>query len=183
MNQFGSKIPSWEALFKMSSEEFQEAGIEPTRKRRYLLWSRERFRQAIWGIGGDFKFVSEDGIAFLRTIEVPNGKDTPSTALRSSGMKKIIVNVPPPNEEYTVPEESKEPKDIFLTPLDGIGGPYVTPLKGGDGQWARIKRTEGMWEHRQGKKVLGGERRRAETLAKLRQEERKKERAAAAAAT
>jgi hypothetical protein len=179
MKQFTSKIPSWEALFKMTSQEFQEAGIEPTRKRRYLLWCRERFRQAIWGIGGDFKFVSDDGIAFLRTVEVPSGKDTPATALRSSGMKKIIVNVPPPNIAYDVPENARQPKDTYLTTLDDIGGPYLELVKGGDGQWARLKRGEGMWEHRQGRKVLGGERRRAETLSKLRQEERKKERAAA----
>jgi hypothetical protein len=176
MKQFTSKIPSWEALFNMSSREFQGLGVEPARKRRYLLWCRERFRQAIWGIGGDFKFVSADGVAFLRAVEVPSGKDTAASSLRSAGMKKMIVNVPPPNVEYEVPAEARQPKEVYLTRLDGIGGAHVEPVKGGLGQWARLIRKEGLWEHGQGKKLLGGERRRAESIAKLRQEERKKAR-------
>jgi IGR protein motif len=179
MKQFTSKIPSWEALFKMSSIELQKAGVEPAKKRRYLLWCRERFRQAVWGIGGDFKYVSPDGIAFLRTAEVPSGKDTPATALRGPGMKKIIVNVPPPNVPYEVPVDTRQPKEVYLTALDRIGGLEVKPIKGGHGQWARLIRIEGLWETKQGKKKLGGERRRKETIAKLRKERRKKERAAA----
>jgi hypothetical protein len=178
MSQFSDKIPSWEALFKMSPSDFQRAGVEPARKRRYLLWCRERFRQAIWGVGGDCKYVSEDGIAYLTTVEVPSGKNTSATVLRSPGMKKIVVNVPPPNVPYTIPDTAREPKGIYLSKLDVISGTSVEILKGSDGQWAKLVNKGALWWHREGTKPLGGERRRAQTLSKLRQEERKQARAA-----
>jgi hypothetical protein len=93
-------------------------------------------------------------------------------------MKKVVVNVPPPDIEYEVPVEAAQPKGAYLGKMDAICGPHLEIVKAGRGQWARLTRKEGLWEHRRGKKVLGGERRRAETIAKLRQEERKKARSA-----
>lgn len=66
-----SRIPSWDALFRMTSQQMQTAGIEPARQRRYILWWRERFRQGEFGVGGDFKYVSLDGVAELRVYEQP----------------------------------------------------------------------------------------------------------------
>ena len=39
-----SKIPSWDALFTMTTEEFKTAGLQP-RQRKYILRWREKFRQ------------------------------------------------------------------------------------------------------------------------------------------
>lgn len=69
-----AKIPSWEALFTLSSEQLKESGLEPPRARRYLLWWRERFRRGIYGVGGDVKHTTKIGnqvAAELRIVQVP----------------------------------------------------------------------------------------------------------------
>ncbi|OAR01004.1 hypothetical protein LLEC1_02175, partial [Akanthomyces lecanii] len=63
----------------------------------------------------------------------------------------------------------------------GVVGPggdfnYATELPGKGG--AVVKITEGMWEQKQGRKIDGGERRRAETRFKKRSAERRAEREA-----
>jgi len=174
MSQFSSKISSWDALFRLTSDQLKGLGIEPTSKRRYLLWWRERFRTGIWGVGGEFKYVNPEGVAYVRTVQVPGieklSEDEPEppqglTPLRNPGMKKIIVNVPPPTEKHEVSEDVNEASGAHVTTLDVIGGKWFEPVKGGQtGQWSRIVRKEGMWEEKQGKKKHGGERRRKEFL-------------------
>jgi hypothetical protein len=189
MSQFSSKIPSWDALFRLTSEQMKGLGIEPTSKRRYLLWWRERFRTGIWGVGGEFKYVNPEGVAFVRTVQVPGleklSEDAPDTAtaglspLRNPGMKKIVVNGPPPNEQHEVPEVVNEASGVHGTTLDVIGGSWFEPIKGGNGQWSRVLRKEGMWEEKQGKKKQGGERRRKQFLHDKYVTERKNAREAA----
>ncbi|KAF8418407.1 IGR protein motif-domain-containing protein [Tirmania nivea] len=41
-----SKLESWESLFKSTSAQLKEAGVEPARLRRYIIWQRERYRVA-----------------------------------------------------------------------------------------------------------------------------------------
>lgn len=57
-----------------------------------------------------------------------------------------------------------------------IEGPYVQPSKGSKGTVATLKVQEGLWEHRRGHKVDGGERRKAEIRFKRGVEERRKAR-------
>ena len=66
-----------------------------------------------------------------------------------------------------------KPKGMKLREGHIIAGSYVHPVAGSNGSAATIRVTEGMWEHRRGHKVHGGERRRAEVLFKKRAEERK----------
>ncbi|KAI5358736.1 putative IGR protein [Septoria linicola] len=105
MSKHESKIPSWEALFTLSSEQLRESGLEPARARRYLLWWRERFRQGIYGIGGDVKHATKVGdkvAAELRIVEVPKqfktGEEryeTPASLTRDAGFVKVISNTRP----------------------------------------------------------------------------------------
>ncbi|CAI4210487.1 unnamed protein product [Parascedosporium putredinis] len=69
--------------------------------------------------------------------------------------KKKVVNVPAGGD---APGANK------------ISGPYATPIGNGKSQ---VTVTEGMWEFRQGQKVDGGERRKAEVRFKRRVAERK----------
>lgn len=181
-----SKIPSWQYLFTASSEKMKEAGIEPARSRRYILRWRDKFRRGIYGPGGDFTFV-KDGKAYLRVIEVPslhkNGESAQYSSINSTpGMTKLVLNVPESNFlSATAPRtqrtsELKKPSGYKLN-KDGqtISGPYALPMKGTNGSGVMVEIVEGMWEDRQGKKVFGGERRRAETLHKLGVAEHRKE--------
>lgn len=167
-----SKIPSWDKLFTMSSEELKDAGIEPARTRRYLLRWRQKFRNGDYGVGGDFKYVS-DGTAELRVCEVPatNGGSFVS-ATQTPGMTKLVLNVPRGSEGYALEQgksttDLKKPKDYKLVNGHVISGPFALPVKGSHGGVVQVKIQEGMWEDRLGQKVFGGERRRAETLHKL----------------
>jgi len=101
-----------------------------------------------------------------------------STSL-SPGLTKLIVNVPNGSAEYRLEEgqrteDLKKPKGLKLKEGHVIVGSYVQPVKGTNGSAAILKVTEGMWEDRRGHKVFGGERRRAETLHKMRVAERRK---------
>ncbi|KAK3069776.1 telomere length regulation protein [Teratosphaeriaceae sp. CCFEE 6253] len=188
--QHASKIPSWNALFALSSAQLRESGIEPARARRYLLWWRERFRNGITGIGGDLKKV-KDGVAELRIVEVESARrgDARATLTRSAGMRRVVVNVPAtvvlPVDPAKAVEEGVEAvtPEIDLRkaqPVAGvkivaaniIGGTGIEPVKGHRGV-ARLRVKEGLWEERRGHKVDGGERRKAEVRYKRRAQERK----------
>lgn len=186
MSKHASKIPSWEKLFTLNSDELRELGLEPARQRRYLIRKREKFRQGDHGPGGDLDTVT-DGAAQLRVVEVPDeqagadkkNKDTgaiTASANLTPGMRKVIVNLPPDATGYThdpsVPLKRYANAKIHHGFM--IKGPFLTPMKGSDGSAAVLRVQEGMWEDKQGHKVDGGERRRAEVRAKRRSEERKK---------
>ncbi|OJJ66644.1 hypothetical protein ASPBRDRAFT_34777 [Aspergillus brasiliensis CBS 101740] len=180
MHKHASKLPSWDKLFTLSSTELRDLGIEPARQRRYLLRKMDKFRQGIYGPGGDLENVV-DGVAQLRVVEVPTlNKETShplnSSATLSPGMRRVIVNTPPDTSEYTY--DPTKPLKKFarmkITAGSAISGPYLQPIKGTNGSAALIKVEEGMWEDKLGHKVDGGERRRAEVRAKKRSEEKKK---------
>lgn len=187
MSKHVSKIPSWEKLFTLSSTELRELGIEPARQRRYLLRKREKFRQGLYGPGGDLEHVV-DGTAQLRVVEVPaeiksqgNGNNSvlTSSATLSPGMKRVIVNLPPDATQYEHDSSKPLRKFAHVKVFHGfkIKGPFLQPIKGTNGSAVLIKVQEGMWEDKLGHKVDGGERRRAEVRAKKRSEERRKARA------
>lgn len=179
-----SKIPSWNSLFTSSSEQLKDFGIEPARTRRYLLRWREKFRNGIYGPGGDFQFV-KDGVAHLKIVELPSltksnnntkaNKDTAEYASTSHtpGTVKLVLNVPANSDTYVLAPSQKSPKDLKkpvgfkIRNQRAIAGPFAVPLKGSHGAAATVSVAEGMWEDRRGKKVYGGERRRAEVLHKL----------------
>ncbi|KAL2000589.1 hypothetical protein VTN02DRAFT_2874 [Thermoascus thermophilus] len=187
MSKHASKLSSWEQLFTLSSAELRDLGIEPARQRRYLLRQRERFRKGQYGPGGDLEHVV-DGVAQLRVVEVPaeprntdggDGKSTSTvtaSATLSPGMKRAIVNLPPDATEYKHDPSKTLKKYAKMKIHNGfmIKGPFLQPIKGTNGSAALIKVQEGMWEDKQGHKVDGGERRRAEVRAKRRSEERRK---------
>ncbi|OBT80680.1 hypothetical protein VF21_00435 [Pseudogymnoascus sp. 05NY08] len=155
LSQHASKIPTWESLFRLTSPQLRDLGVEPARARRYLLAWRERFRRGEYGPGGDAKVV-EEGVARLRVVEVEGGV-AEGTAIRTAGMKRVAVN----GEE--------EIKGVRVKGAQRVVGPHVLPVKGG----AQIKAAEGLWEIRRGRKIDGGERRRAEVRSKRRAAERK----------
>lgn len=169
LNKYANKFPSWEALFSLTSPQLKELGIEPPRNRRYLLHWMHRYRQGALGPGGDFQHV-RDGEALLKVATPP-----PS----SLSDAKWVVNVPPEVEGAAAAEPSStliRPQGYKVLGAKTIAGPYAMPLPGLDG--AVVKVTEGMWEDRQGRKIDGGERRRAEVRFKRRSAERRAEREA-----
>lgn len=182
MSQHAAKIPSWEALFRLTSFQLKDLGVEPPRARKYLLWWREKFRRDDFGIGGDLTEVT-DGVAHLRVFEVPvppGWAKPPATATRCAGMRKVALNVPVGEEKPRVPLEEASPVKLVKVRNDHtICGPHVTPIGGTSGYAARITRKEGIWEQKRGRKVDGGERRKAMVRAERRAQERKAERAAA----
>ncbi|KAH8879623.1 hypothetical protein GQ53DRAFT_28203 [Thozetella sp. PMI_491] len=164
LRQHAAKFPTWDALFTLSSDQLRELGVEPPRTRRYLLQWRQKFREGKYGIGGDLKHV-ENGKAELRVEEIPKNK-TGSFRLRH------VVNTPPDTKVEDIPKEERVKVDGFtVRGARIIKGPYALPMKQGEG--ATISVTEGMWEHRRGHKVDGGERRQAEVRFKRRVAERR----------
>lgn len=126
----------------------------------------------------------KNGEAVLR-IATP-----PANTLKNT---KWVVNVPhdiAPAEESATETSSKKskkpaaqneselvrPNGYTIVGAQTIAGPYAQTLPGGSG--VVVKVTEGMWEDRQGRKIDGGERRRAETRFKKRSAERRAEREA-----
>ncbi|KAL2351342.1 IGR protein motif-domain-containing protein [Cryomyces antarcticus] len=178
MSQHAAKIPTWEALFSLTSQQLRESGVEPARSRRYLLHWREKFRNGQYGIGGDLSEVT-DGVGELRVVEVPvSTGNRAATVTSSAGMKKVVVNVPAGADMPSVPLEQVKPvEQVRILGASTITGPWVEPLKGTNGQGARIVAKEGLWEQRRGHKIDGGERRKAEVRAKRRSAERKNSRA------
>lgn len=178
LSQHASKIPSWEALFSLTSTQLRELGVEPPRSRRYLLRWRDKFRNGQFGICGDAREVV-NGTAHLRVVEVPKAEsgaavNTNATATMTPGTRKMIVNLPPDVAPSDIPSEKLQPiKDLTIKGAHTITGPHVQPVKGAGGKAATITVKEGLWEDRRGHKIDGGERRRAEVRAKKRSEERK----------
>lgn len=177
LSQHASKIPSWEALFSLTSTQLKELGVEPPRSRRYLLRWRDKFRNGQFGIYGDAKSVV-DGTAEFRIIEVPRNIKDPTkfplaTATTSPGMRKVIVNVPVGAKLEDLPEDQiTRIEGLKIKGADTIAGSHVQPVKGLKGV-AKIVIKEGLWEDRRGHKIDGGERRQAEVRAKKRSEEKK----------
>jgi IGR protein motif len=182
MHKHTDKFTSWDSLFSLSSSELRELGIEPTRQRRYLLRQREKFKNGIFGPGGDLDVVV-DGVAQLRVVEVPaepsdttTGRTTANaSATLTPGMRKVLVNLAPDAEKYEPKSGNQIKKYAHLKVHRGTSviGPYVQAIKGTNGSAVLIRATEGMWEDRRGQKVDGGERRRAEVRAKKRSAERR----------
>ena len=172
--QHASKFPNWDALFTLSSLQLRGLGLEPARARRYLLRWRDKFRKGDFGVGGDLTEVV-DGVAELRIVEVPvSAHRSGGTVTLTPGTRKIIVNVKPGSTESALPATTPP------RPVNGMGirnghviaGPYVRAVEGSHGSVARMTAVEGMWEHRRGHKVDGGERRKAEVRAKRRSQDR-----------
>ncbi|OLN84478.1 Protein FYV4, mitochondrial [Colletotrichum chlorophyti] len=165
LSQHVDKFPSWEALFTLTSPQLRELGLEPPRARRYLLSWLEKYRKGAFGVGGDFKHI-QDGEAFLKVFRDPKTE------------KKMVVNVPAPDFEVTSESIKGLPRPAGYTVRGAhtISGPHALPLKAGEG--ARVVVTEGMWEHKQGHKVDGGERRRSEVRFRKRIAARRAEREA-----
>ncbi|TVY94102.1 Protein FYV4, mitochondrial [Lachnellula willkommii] len=163
LSQHASKIPSWDALFSLTSAQLRELGVEPPRTRRYLLRWREKFRNGQFGIGGDIQHV-ENGTAELRVVEV---------AGQHAGNHKIVINVPAGGSATleTLTEKPVPVSGVHIKRAHTIVGPHVQPLKGGKA--AKIEVKEGLWEDKRGHKIDGGERRQAEIRAKRRGEERR----------
>jgi IGR protein motif len=197
LSRYSAKFTSWDDMFQLSSRQLRERGIEPARDRRYLLHWREKYRRGEFGIGGDMRFV-EDGVCTLRVVELPRLPEklkgraedslseegsTSSASSSSSLMTKLILNLPAAVTEPTaVLEEGQSTFDlrkvqgVKLAEGHRIQGPYVLPSKGSNGRVATLKIQEGLWEHRRGHKVDGGERRKAEVRFKRGVEERRKAR-------
>jgi IGR protein motif len=51
LSQHAAEIPSWTALFSLTSTQLRERGVEPPRSRRHLLWWREKFEMGNIGLG------------------------------------------------------------------------------------------------------------------------------------
>ncbi|KAH9860546.1 hypothetical protein J1614_011877 [Plenodomus biglobosus] len=184
LSAHATKIPSWEALFTLTSPQLKELGVEPARSRRYLLDWREKFRNGEYGIGGDCKHVV-DGVAELKIVEAPvepnphlgntiSPRSAMATATHDPGTRRFVVNLPVGAEAPVEPVE-KLPKvqGVIIKGVRTIKGSFVEPVKGSNGLRARIRLQEGVWEIRRGHKVDGGERRKAEVRAKRRAAENK----------
>lgn len=130
-----------------------------------------------------------DGVAELRIVEVEDrGVVGKATLTGGEGVRKVVVNVPV--QEEAEGEKAKggilarmaPPRKVEgkVVPVKGvkiveatrISGTGVEPLKGHQGV-ARLRVQDGLWEQKRGRKVDGGERRRAEVRAKRRAAERK----------
>lgn len=172
LSQHASKIPTWEALFSLTSTQLRDLGVEPPRARRYLLRWRDKFRRGEYGVGGDAKTVI-DGVVPLRVVEVPADRHI-ATATMTPGMKKIVANIPRDVDPSTVSAEQLQPlKGLHFKGAHTVVGPQVLPVKGTGGKLAKLEIKEGLWEVRRGHKIDGGERRQAEVRSKRRAEERK----------
>lgn len=203
LSAHAAKIPSWEALFSLSSQQLKESGVEPARARKYLLWWRDRFRNGIVGIGGDMENV-RDGVGELQIVEVPStrGIDRVGTLTKDPGMRKIVINtLPPPTPSptaetaaqdgstaatETTPHAAAAMKKLSISDAKAVmgmriaqgvnvAGTGVQHVKGREGV-AKLVVQEGLWEQRRGKKVDGGERRKAMVRAKRRAVENKAKR-------
>ena len=145
--------------------------MDSPRSRRYLLQWIARYRSGRHGIGADLQHV-QDGVAELQIVQVPVSRPTAATATLSPGMKKIVVNVAAGGSVEGIPAEQLKPvRGVQVKSGSAIAGPHVLPMKG-TGR-AKIEVKEGLWEIKRGRKIDGGERRRAEVRAKRRGEEKR----------
>lgn len=180
LSAHATKIPSWDALFTLTSPQLKELGVEPARSRRYLLQWREKFRNGEFGIGGDCAHVA-DGVAELAIVQAPvtanpllgntiSPRSALATATRDPGTRKFVVNVPAGDSPAA---SLPKVEGVLVKGAKTIKGSYVEAVKGSAGLRARIRMQEGIWEVRRGHVVDGGERRKAEVRAKRRAAENK----------
>lgn len=157
LSSHASKIPSWDALFTLSSEQLRDSGIEPARTRRYLLHQVQRFRNGVYGPGGDLRHVV-DGVGELRIAEVvdPVAGAKEAGLNLDKGMRRVVINAPPGQEKGAKPVAGVRISE------GRIVGPYVQGLKDKGREAAKFVVQDGMWEQRRGHKIDGGERRRGE---------------------
>ena len=132
----------------------------------------------------------EDGVATMRAVELPrlpeaqggkSGSDDSVTSKQAPAMTRLIINLPAGETEPRAvlgkgqsTFDLRKVQGVKLADGHRIQGPYVQPMKGSFGSVATLKVQEGLWEHRRGHKVDGGERRKAEVRFKRRVEERRK---------
>ena len=161
LKRFADKIPTWEALFTLTTDELRELGVAPARSRKYLLRWLEKFRNGRFGAGGDFAHVAAGGVAHLRV-----GHDLVTD-------RRWVVNVPLDKAQGGAPARAVRayledtPREAHVVP-DGyyvrgartVVGPQAIPNPREVGG-AMVRIVEGMWEERRGVKLDGGERRRA----------------------
>lgn len=138
------------------------------------------------------RFV-EDGVGTMRIVELPRLPENQRGISQSDGSMttvdpglattKVIINLPA-GETKPAAVLGKGQSTFDLRKVQGvklanghmIQGPYVQPSKGSNGSVATLRVQEGLWEHRRGHKVDGGERRKAEVRFKRGVEERRKAR-------
>lgn len=138
------------------------------------------------------RFV-EDGVGTMRVVELPKlpenqggkimGSDLTLAVNQAPLTTKLIINLPA-GETRPIAALGQGQSTFDLRKVQGvklanghlIQGPYVQPIKGSNGSVATLKVQEGLWEHRRGHKVDGGERRKAEVRFKRGVEERRKAR-------
>lgn len=199
LSKHASKFPTWESLWSTTGPQLQELGIEPAEKRKYLLQWMHKYRRGTFGPGGDFRFVT-NGQALLRVALSPKWPHTQRYVVNVPFDQQAVngaaaeISAQETTEEAQLPEEeaadtpveaeikAEEPApDSYPRPhlykvngLRSIAGPYAIPVK----QGSIVKVTEGMWEHKVGRKIDGGERRQAEVRFKKRSAERRAEREA-----
>lgn len=164
LSQHTAKFPTWEALFSLTSPQLKELGIEPPRTRKYLIHWREKYRLGLFGPGGDLRHV-RDGQAKLAVEE----KEVAPLEVR-----RRVVNIPVDKKISEIPDEDKVRVERYTVHGTGVAGPYALPVKGEKA--ALVSVTEGMWEEKRGRKIDGGERRRAQVRFKRRVAERKAQR-------
>lgn len=138
-------------------------------------------------VGGDIRQenTSKEEAPTIATETTPPtpSSDPISTYLATN---KIVLNFP---EDESDPTRILQPERAITTTYDlpkvrmvkiarghVIRGAHIQLVKGTNGSVATLKAVEGLWEHRRGHKVDGGERRKAEVRFKRAVEERKKAR-------
>ncbi|KAL8874092.1 MAG: hypothetical protein Q9174_000528 [Haloplaca sp. 1 TL-2023] len=175
LSQHTAKLPTWESLFTLSSEQLRKVGVEPARARRYLLWWRDKFRQGRYGIGGDLRNV-QDSVAHVRVVELPREPSQKSPA-GPDAVRRVVLNLSPshPAEDSTI-RQLRPVKGLKVQGAHTIVGPFVQPVEGTGGSVATIRVQEGMWEQRRNQKIDGGERRKVQVRRKRKLEEMKKAR-------
>lgn len=166
LSQHTAKFPTWEALFSLTSPQLKELGIEPPRTRKYLIRWREKYRLGHFGPGGDLRHV-RDGQAKLAVEE---------REVRPLEVRRRVVNIPVEKKVGDVPDADKVRVERYTVDGTGVAGPYALPVKGEKA--ALVTVTEGMWEDKRGRKIDGGERRRAQVRFERRVAERKAQREA-----
>lgn len=120
-------------------------------------------------------------------------REAPATMTKSAGYRRMVLNMPVVEEgegaeEVKIKEEEIDQDELARQVLGGrlkrvagvhikganaVYGNHVEALKGSAGAAGVIRVKEGLWEDRRGKKVDGGERRKAEVRSKRRAAERK----------
>lgn len=126
----------------------------------------------------------EDSAVKVKTKRAGKEGDVDAKTLGPlSPTTRLIINLPAGVAEPTAALEKgqstydlRKVQGVKLANGHMIHGPYVQPLKGSNGSVATLKVHEGLWEHRRGHKVDGGERRKAEVRFKRGVEERRKAR-------